>query len=225
MSKAWRYKEVEQLIQGWELAPSPPAISSTWMGLKNGCTPHELAWDHWPLDEDSIVFEIGGHNGRFAQEMIQRYQPIIYFFEPSPRAFEFAKQRFLDYPKIKMYNFGLGNKSGTFAFGDDTKYGGSFLSGGEPVIQAKMIDIAGFIVGCDITHIDFMQINIEGGEYFLLPHMINTGILNIVQRLMLHWHPSTETIVYQSKISAKMLETHEITRLWTFQCWERRQDE
>ena len=226
MARPQQYEEVEKLIQEWEIDP-PPAMQliQTWIGTKDGFTPEQLAWDGWQLDETSIVFEVGGHNGRFTSEMILRYQPIIYFFEPSPRAFEFARKIFKDYPRIKMFNFGLGDRTGAFAFGNDAKHGGSFLSGGEPVIQAELVDIVEFLSWHNITRIDFMQINIEGGEHFLLPHMINNGILDIVQKLMLHWHTRADLAVCQSIITGKMLETHKITRAWSFQCWEKRKNE
>ena len=226
MPKSQQYEEAKKLIQEWEIDPPPSMhLIRTWIGVKNGFTPEQLAWDGWGLDETSIVFEIGGHNGRFTSEIILRYQPIIYFFEPSLRAFEFARKKFKDYPKIKMFNFGLGDRTGTFTLGDDAKHGGSFLSDREPVIQAELVDIVEFLSWHNITHIDFMQINIEGGEYFLLPRMIDNGILNMVQRLMLHWHTCADLAVCQSIIMGKMLETHEITRTWSFQCWEKRKNE
>ena len=225
MSKAWQYQDIDTLIRGWRVSPPPPMETMEWIGVKDGFTPEQLAWDNWGLNENSIVFEIGGHNGRFTEAMLERYSPTIYFFEPAPRTFEFAKKRLGKYPNVKMFDFGLGNRNGTFDLGDASKHGGSFLSDNEPIAQAKMVDIAEFFAEHSISHVDFMQINAEGAEFFLLPHMINAGILDRVERLMLHWHSTPLIALYQSVITAKMLETHRITRAWTFQCWEKRKQE
>lgn len=223
MVEAWRYDDAPLLVRDWEIKGFPHDINP--IQTNDGYTPEELAWDNWGLDEASIVFEVGGHNGTFTEEMIKRYRPIIYFFEPSPRAFAFSCEKFKDYPRITMFPFGLGDRTGDFTFGDESRHGGSFLSNNDPVVTARMVDIVEFFVEYGITHVDFMQINVEGAEHFLLPHMIDYGILDMVQRLMLHWHTPPQLALHQSIIINKILETHDLTRLWTFQCWEKRRDE
>lgn len=224
MPEIWRaVDEVYEIVRDWDVTLRECRADSTqeWASWR---PPEERAW-RWPdLNEKSIIFEIGGHEGRFTSEMVRRYNPWIWFFEPSPRAYAISKGKFGSNPKVKMHEFGLGNKSGVFAFGDESRHGGSFLSSNPPLVQARMVDISEFFVEHNITHVDFMQINIEGGEYYLLPYMINAGILDKVQRLMLHWHPeftSAEVIFCHKAIHAKICETHYMTRSWTFEVWEK----
>jgi FkbM family methyltransferase len=189
--------------------------------------PEERAWNWSDLDENSIIFEIGGHEGRFTSEMVQRYNPYIWYFEPSPRAFGVAKGKFDSNPKVKMHEFGLGNKNGIFTFGDESRHGGSFLSVDPPLVQARMVDIVEFFTEHNINYVDFMQVNIEGGEYHLLPHMIGNNLLERIQRLMLHWHPEfvNEKVAFCHRaIHAKICETHYVTRSWTFEVWEKRDE-
>lgn len=224
---AWCTGDIQALIQSWGPLPQP---NSYWQpGVRDGDwkskVQEEVLWD-WPdIDENSIIFEVGGYGGAFTEQMIQRYQPHIYFFEPSPRALEFAKQRLGNYPKIAMYNFGLGDKNGTFAFGNDAQLGGSFLTKAGPVIQAEMVDIAEFIAEYNIQHIDMMQVNIEGGEYYLLPYLINTGIIKTIRRLLIHWHTNPDLHSYGDTIRTKLYETHHMTRSWVFEAWERKPGE
>jgi hypothetical protein len=42
---------------------------------------NNLAID-WPIDENSVVWEIGGYEGRWAEMMAEKHNPEIHFFEP-----------------------------------------------------------------------------------------------------------------------------------------------
>src|SRR6266571_4135800 len=60
--------------------------------------PHKLALSRWllenpreearyayPLTPESVVFDIGGYRGEWSAEIVRRYDPHIYIFEPVPR--------------------------------------------------------------------------------------------------------------------------------------------
>lgn len=39
-----------------------------------------------------------------------------------------------------------------------------------------------------LAHVDVLKIDVEGAEYVLLPHLITTGALELVDLLLIEWH-------------------------------------
>ena len=37
------------------------------------------------IDSDSVVVDVGAFTGSWAQHMVDRYDPVIYAFEPNPQ--------------------------------------------------------------------------------------------------------------------------------------------
>lgn len=146
----------------------------------------EHPWDQaaldWPLDSSSVVVEVGGYKGRWALQIVERYAPRLYVFEPQPWAYATCKAVLRDRATIRPY--GLGTTSGIFAMGDWETDGCSFAKAGEHV--GRLEEIGQAFADLGITHIDLMLMNIEGYEYTLIPHMIARDILP--DRLMVQLH-------------------------------------
>lgn len=65
---------------------------------------------NYELNESSIVFDLGGYRGEWANKIFDKYKSNIYVFEP---VFEFSnniKNRFSSNSKVRVFNFGLGSK-------------------------------------------------------------------------------------------------------------------
>ena len=45
----------------------------------NGDTTHNISYD---LNEDSIIMDLGGYTGVWAQQLIDKYNPYVYILEP-----------------------------------------------------------------------------------------------------------------------------------------------
>ena len=52
------------------------------------------------------------------------------------------------------------------------------------------------------------SINIEGGEYRLLPRMLDTGIVNLCQHLQIQFHNYPNCIKLRDDIRRKLMLTH-----------------
>ena len=63
-----------------------------------------LALD-WPIDENSIVFEIGGYEGRWSLQMAEKYNPRLYIFEPQDWARERCREKLKDYEVISLVQY------------------------------------------------------------------------------------------------------------------------
>jgi FkbM family methyltransferase len=201
----------------------PDCLDDSWLRHDGGWVENQDIVYQWDLDSFSVVFEIGGYEGAWADEIASRFNPFIWWFEPNPGAYQRAKGRIAHHPRIKMYNMGLGDRDGVFTLGGGDRDGASFTRSDEPV-QAQMIDIAPFLQSNGIQRIDLMQINIEGGEFLLLPYLINSGIIQRIKWLQIQWHvdwnepTGIQGVGIRDRIRYKMTDTHEM--LWNIHAWE-----
>src|SRR5256885_11505788 len=59
------------------------------------------------LDENSIVFDLGGYEGQWSSDIYSRYNCIIHIFEPVKEYADIITQRFIKNNKIYIHHFGL----------------------------------------------------------------------------------------------------------------------
>lgn len=68
----------------------------------------------YDLNESSIVFDIGGYVGDFAEGIVSKSGSHVYLFEPSVEFYEACILRFREVDKVLCYNYGLSDISGVF---------------------------------------------------------------------------------------------------------------
>jgi FkbM family methyltransferase len=66
------------------------------------------------LNKNSIVFDIGGYQGDFANSIHAKFNSIIFLFEPNLDYYDKCVERFKRNKKIYCFNYGLSNKNGNF---------------------------------------------------------------------------------------------------------------
>jgi FkbM family methyltransferase len=148
------------------------------------------------ITENSIVFEIGAYEGQWANMIATKYNPIMYVFEPQKWAYDNCVTRLKKFEKVKVFNIALGVEDGMMKMGDFRSDGASLMKAEkekcdqkEPQFEdVKVVEIGKFLEENKINEIDFCQINIEGGEYVLLPHMIEKGTINKIKYLIVQFH-------------------------------------
>lgn len=173
----------------------------------------------YDLNEDSVVFDIGGYNGDFSEKIIKKYNPNIFCFEPIREFYnEIAKKNI---EKIGAYNFGLGGStrkdkifllddaSSIFDYSDDSEN-----------IEIDIVDIYDFIKDNNIKRINLMKINVEGCEYEILNRLISTGLISIIDNIQVQFHNFVEdSKSLKDKISRDLIKTHRLTYQYEF-IWE-----
>lgn len=148
----------------------------------------EHPWDEraldWPLNKESVVIDVGGYKGRWALQIMERYHPRLYVFEPQTWAADVCREVLGGVATVEPY--GLGVEDGYLPLGQHETDGCSFLKedGNQSIGQIKDIGVAFQDLG--IAHIDLMMMNIEGYEYTLIPHMLDRRIFP--RRLMVQFH-------------------------------------
>lgn len=164
------------------------------------------------LKPESVVFEVGGYRGVFTEEIEKRFGCEIYVFEPVDRFVEELHQKFDSNEKIHIYDFGLGNKDKDISINviDDKS---STLRENEERESQELIhiaDIKKFVDKNKIKHIDLMNINIEGGEYELVPRITDTNIGKKIDFIQIQFHKVIDNSdVVRQELVEKLKKTHD----------------
>ncbi len=83
---------------------------------------HTLRLDY-ELDGNSVVFDVGGYKGDWAEAIFQRYGSTIHVFEPVPCFARQIRERFDGNARILLHEITLADASGTVSMsvaGDET---------------------------------------------------------------------------------------------------------
>ena len=174
-----------------------------------------LALD-WPgIGSDSIVWEIGGYEGRWTAQMSAKYDPFLFVFEPQDWAYERMKERFQGNEKIKLYQFALWTHDGEMKIGDYEHDGASLLKPDDASVKDVLIvDAYSFFLQQDYEFVDVCLMNIEGGEFVLLPYMIGLGMMKHINYFWLQWH------LYVKDAWDKIERLHEMLSLTHDMFWD-----
>ena len=179
----------------------------------------KLRYEYEDLDQDSIIFDLGGYEGQWASNIFSRYASTLYVFEPVQAYYENIKKRFAKNHKIIVFPFGLGSQDTTEDVGIN-KESSSIYDIKSPKEKVQLIRATHFITEKKIAHIDLMKINIEGGEYDLLEHLIETGQIKKIKNIQVQFHSFVPNAKDKVQSLRKKLEiTHRPTYTYDF-VWE-----
>ncbi len=175
------------------------------------------------LTKDRVVLDVGGDTGVWAMEIYQRYAPQLYIFEPNPRSVDALHERFMGL-NARIFPFGLGSTTQSCQLSDDGM-GSSVFDASRNYLAAKKFDIEirdvqEVFEELQLEEVDFIKINIEGGEYDLLPRLIETGLISRcrIVRVQFHdWFPNAFAL--RRKIVRQLANTHDVE--WSYpMVWE-----
>ena len=144
-----------------------------------------------PLDERSVVFDVGGYRGEWAQQIKARYNPYLHIFEPDRFSLAQLRKMYGNDPKVVCHPFGLAGSDRTailrHAFMGSTIFDSSPAKGNQ-TSEIALRDVRGVMDELGIAEIDLVKINIEGGEYELLERMLETGLHLRFKRIRVQFH-------------------------------------
>jgi len=174
----------------------------------------------YPLGPDSVVLDLGGYVGDFAKAIHDRYGSTVHVFEPMPKFAEQARAKFADNDKVHVYGYGLGSEDGSFALSDDGP-ASSFVD----LTKAKRHQVCEIraiiptLKALNIEHIDLVKINIEGGEYDVLPALIEADFLPRINHLQIQFHTTGDYEASRDAIRSALEKTHDERWCYRF-VWE-----
>jgi FkbM family methyltransferase len=182
---------------------------------------HGLRYNY-SLDENSLVLDFGGYTGEWAERIWNRYKCRIYIFEPVREFYNQAVQRFSRNRKIKIFNFGLSNINKEDLISIDGVASSVFSKNRSVKIQLR--DVKEVFNELGITNVGLLKINIEGGEFQVLPRMLDANLIPICEDIQIEFHkfyPNSE--ILRNTIQERLSITHHITYDYPFffENWKR----
>lgn len=181
----------------------------------------------YPLKPKSIVFDVGGYRGDFTSEISLRYDCSVYVFEPVANYYAQCAERFHGNPKVFCLPFGLSDEDQTLpmSLADDASGLHNLKHSLAPTEMIQLKAMARVMTELNIKQIDLLKINIEGGEFKLLEHLLNSELMVKIKHLQVQFHDFAEDAVSRRElIRRKLVITH--TQEWCYpfvwESWRRR---
>jgi len=177
----------------------------------------------YKLSKDSVVFDIGGYKGNWTSDIYNKYNCKVFVFEPIKKFSEEIRNRFRTNNKILVHDYGISDSN------EEAKI--SLFDNGSSVIHdwntsfetINLVDIVDFIRKNNITKVDLMKINVEGGEYKILNRLINSDYIKICKNLQIQFHSFVDNAnTMRDEIQSKLSNTHHLTYEypWIWENWE-----
>jgi len=183
----------------------------------------------YPLDENSIVFDVGGHTGNFTAALVEKFDCRIDVFEPVASYAEKIRERFNSNNKINVIQAGLGASEreelinidglGSTMFGDDER--------DIPKEKIEIISAVDYIKSKGCTAIDMITINIEGAEYELFNSLLDhPELISSIKYIQIQFHDIVQMLKKRGMIFRWNCLKH-MKKMWDFpfvwESWERKQ--
>lgn len=173
------------------------------------------------LDNNSVIFDLGGYEGQWASDIFGKYACTIFVFEPYKEHANNIIERFAKNDKIKVFDFGLAQETFTAKLSSSDNSSSMFITNADNFVEIQLVKAIDFFNEHNIAQIDLIKINIEGGEYDLLEHLIKTGFIKNIKNIKVQFH---DFIIENAKekmnnIQAKLAITHKLIYQYEF-VWE-----
>ena len=172
----------------------------------------------YQLSEESTVFDVGSYYGKWAKKIYDLYRCSIYAFEPVKAFFQQASSD-PQYKSIFWFNFGLGDRNIELDIGLSADGSSIYNTEGlkERIEIKRFSDV---IEKFNLTSIDLLKINIEGGEYDLLDHILDKDLQTTIKDIQVQFHINVPNFVKRRElIRVRLAKTHFLTYDYPF-VWE-----
>ncbi len=186
-----------------------------WFAI-NGDETYRFDYD---LNSNSLVIDLGGYKGQWASDIYSKFNCQVLVFEPVKLFAEEISKRFVKNPKIDVFCLALGasTRQETISLNAD---GTSVYAKSVEKEMVQFEDVADYFAKHKIQHVDLLKINIEGGEYELLPRLLETGLVCKIKHIQIQFHDvALDSESRMKEICNELSKTHSPTYQYRF-VWE-----
>ena len=178
---------------------------------------------NYPLNNTSIVLDLGGYVGDWAALILCKYNCRIHIFEPVQKFYDKIKTRFEFNDKITIHKFGLSSYNDTLEIDLEKADGTSVFFKNEDESKNELIElknIVDFLNNSKLKTIDLLKLNIEGSEYDVLEALLKSGLIKNIKHLQVQFHKiNDKSESRRNKIRELLSKTH--TEIYNFEfIWE-----
>ncbi|MEI6205641.1 MAG: FkbM family methyltransferase [Desulfuromonadales bacterium] len=149
-----------------------------------------------PLPVNPLVVDIGGYIGDFTLYAAHELGARVVVYEPTPENYALLKENIalnaLE-DRVTCHNAGVGSSDGRLTLnvtrGDGALHVSGFLyADASERITVPAVSMSTVFADNDLTHIDLLKIDCEGGEYDIIGAMTGSHFERI-DRIVFEYHP------------------------------------
>lgn len=169
---------------------------------------------NYPLTPESVVFDVGAHEGNFAAILHQRHGCKVEAFEPVPEFYNRCARRFANNPKIRLWPFGLGAFDRSTPFGVKGDMSGAFCTSPNEVEHVPIRDIDSVLENLmgEFDQVALLKLNCEGGEYEILERLLGLGLEKRFDHIQVQFHTvAPDYAARHEAIRQHLAATHQMT--------------
>jgi len=185
-----------------------------WFENKGDYT-HRLNYN---LNEDSVVFDLGGYEGWFVEQMVNKFNCNVYCFEPLQKFSAIIEKKFIGNNKVHVYTMGISNEIKKSIIYLNKDASSTNIKNGK-AIEIKLTRIDKIMSENNIKFVDLIKLNIEGDEYDVLDYIINNQIQENFGDIQVQFHKIGNFQERYNNIKKELEKTHELTYYYPF-VWE-----
>jgi FkbM family methyltransferase len=170
------------------------------------------------LKADDIVFDFGGYEGTWAEHAYNHNGPTVHIFEPHPTFAKGIQDRFSDNSSLITHAFALGTTDSTLLLSDDAD-ASSAVAQKDNTITGEVKKASTFLEQI-APPAALAKINIEGGEYDLMPAFDQADWVKNINVFQIQFHLYSEAdIAKRDAIRRTLSKTHNCDWEYPF-VWE-----
>jgi len=187
------------------------------------------------LPDSAVVLDVGAYEGEWSARVLARADAQgardlrIHAFEPEPGAIQRFRDGVASDSRIEVHPFGLGGhdriESLSVGGPGSSVYDNPTVPGTFGTTEVKLRDVDAVLKALDLGRIDFVKINIEGGEFELLDRLHETGWLPHTGPVIVQFHEFAPGAHRARRRNRRQLsETHRCTwnYPWVYERWDPR---
>ncbi len=217
-----RYK-INQWYEGYVLRDPDALLALKWIS-ENRTRDFRHRYD---LPMNALIFDCGGFEGDWAERMNRLYPTArIFVFEVVPAYVEHLRKRFQGNNQISVFDFGLGDADKTLEITIAGVGSSVFVEKSHSEqVKGRVVAFRNFMEEQNVSGIDLLKMNIEGGEYELLTSILDNGLIERCAEIQIQFHNyGPWTVEKREEIRARLAATHFLTYdfAWNFENWKRK---
>lgn len=178
----------------------------------------------YKLNPSSVVVDLGGYRGEFANTIYKKFGCLVYVYEPIQGFYNQCVELNKNNPSVKVFPAAIsGYDDGIQAISIEGDASSMFKVDGaanKVNIRVFPIDTLFTSVGLHLVKIDLLKINVEGAEFGIIDALITLKHVAKVTNIQVQFHnfvPDAEA--KREALHRELLKTHHLTFNYPF-VWE-----
>lgn len=179
---------------------------------------------NYPLDNTSVVVDLGGFKGEFANKIYEKFGCYVHVFEPIKDFYQQCTKTNKNHVGVKVYPYGIsGYTDGAVEISVEGDASSIFKAGSAAIKTEIILKPVQHLFDSDkigLNKIDLLKINVEGAEFDILDALIKTHLVHFVENIQVQFHTFVPDAEAKREILHKeLIKTHILTWNYPF-VWE-----